>query len=57
MEQGKIQKGDRVVLLITASGVKDTKVVSSYLEEVPESESDMDSVKKTLREAYGLNLD
>ena len=56
MDQGKIHQGDRVVLLITASGVKDTKVVSSYLEEVPESESDLESVKKTLEDAYGVHL-
>ena len=56
IEQGKIGKGDRVVLLITASGVKDTKVVSSYLEEVPESDEDMDSIKNTLADVYGVQL-
>lgn len=56
LEQGEIRKGERVVLLITASGVKDTKVVSSYLEEVPESESDMESVRKVLADVYGVRL-
>lgn len=44
------------MLLITASGVKDTKVVSSYLEEIPESEDDMASIKKTLADVYGVHL-
>ncbi|MBR4400086.1 MAG: pyridoxal-phosphate dependent enzyme [Synergistes sp.] len=56
LAQGKIKKGEKVVLLITASGVKDTKVVSSYLEEVPECEDDMASVRKTLEDVYGLHL-
>ena len=57
VEQGRISRGERVVLLITASGVKDTKVVSSYLGEVPECGSDMASVRQTLVDAYGLCLD
>ncbi len=36
VREGKIKKGERIVLLITASGVKDTAVTASYMPEIPE---------------------
>lgn len=56
VEEGRITAGERVVLLITASGVKDTSVTSSYLPEVPDSDSKLDSVVDILRDYYRFNI-
>lgn len=56
LEEGKIKKGERVVMLITAAGVKDTKVTASYTGEVPETTVDMESVAKVLRTKYNVEL-
>lgn len=56
MREGKIKKGERVVMLITAAGVKDTKVTASYTGEVPETNVDMDNVANVLKTKYNVEL-
>lgn len=56
LEEGKIKAGEKIVLLITASGVKDTFVTAGYLQESPEASADMDSVIRILKEYYHINL-
>ncbi|MGN0371814.1 MAG: pyridoxal-phosphate dependent enzyme [Enterocloster sp.] len=56
IKEGKIKKGERVVLLITASGVKDTAVTSKYIQEIPEVSLDMADVADTLKKVYGLQI-
>ena len=53
---GKIKKGEKVVLLITASGVKDTKVTSSYLPEFPESITGLDGALDILEKQYQMKV-
>ena len=53
---GKIKKGEKVVLLITASGVKDTKVTSSYLPEFPESMTGLDGALDILEKQYQMKV-
>ena len=54
LAQGAIKKGEKVVLLITASGVKDTAVTASYLPPVPESTAEMDDIFRILKDVYHL---
>jgi threonine synthase len=56
MKMGKIKAGEKVVLLITAAGVKDTKVTASYTGEVPESETNMKDFSAVLKNYYGVDL-
>lgn len=56
LNEGKIKKGEKVVILITSSGVKDTKVVTQYVGEVPECEANMEDMSRLMREAYGITL-
>ncbi|PNV61786.1 threonine synthase [Clostridium sp. chh4-2] len=56
MAEGKIKKGEKVVLLITASGVKDTKVTASYLPEIPESNAKMEDIYRILKDTYHLQV-
>ena len=54
LAEGKIKKGEKIVLLITASGVKDTAVTASYLPRVPESNGEMENVFTILKDIYHL---
>ena len=56
LSEGKIKQGEKVVLLITASGVKDTKVTSSYLPESPTAGPDVESVIRILKGYYHISL-
>lgn len=56
ISEGKIKKGEKVVMLITASGVKDTAVTSSYLPAVPESNADMEDIYGILKDVYHLQV-
>ena len=56
LKQGKIKPGERVLMLITASGVKDTSITSISLDEIPECEATIDNVKILLKEKYNVNL-
>ncbi|MCQ5145979.1 threonine synthase [Enterocloster bolteae] len=56
LSEGKIKQGENVALLITASGVKDTEVTSSYLQESPMAGPDIESVIKVLKGYYHINL-
>ncbi|HJC66974.1 MAG: pyridoxal-phosphate dependent enzyme [Lachnospiraceae bacterium] len=54
--EGAIKEGERVILLITASGVKDTAVTASYLGEIPEVGGELSQVAKVLRDVYGVTV-
>jgi len=54
--EGKIRQGERVVMLITASGVKDTAVTASYTGEIPEATANLSDVARVLKDAYGLAI-
>lgn len=56
MQMGKIKEGERVLLLITAAGVKDTKTTKEYVGEIPESETDMKMFSDVLKDHYGIDL-
>ena len=56
MAQGKIKKGEKVVMLITASGVKDTKVTSGYLPDIPETDAEETDVRRILQDTYHINI-
>lgn len=56
MAEGKIKKSEKVVLLITASGVKDTAVTASYLPKVPESNGEMENIFTILKDIYHLHV-
>ena len=56
MAQGAVKEGEKVVLLITASGVKDTAVASGFVGEIPEAEADIQQISRILREVYGVKL-
>lgn len=56
VKEGKIKHGERVVLLITASGVKDTKVTSSYLPESPESTTGLAGALDVLENQYHITV-
>ena len=45
-----------MILLITASGVKDTAVTASYLGEIPEVGGELSQVAKVLRDVYGVTV-
>lgn len=53
VREGKIRKGERVVLLITASGVKDTAVTASYMPEIPEFGDNTEEAVNLIRDYYG----
>lgn len=57
MAEGKIEKGEKVVMLITASGVKDTAVTSKYVGAVPECDATLQDVSRILKQHYGVSLD
>ena len=54
--EGAIKEGEQVILLITASGVKDTAVTASYLGEIPEVGGELSQVAKVLRDVYGVTV-
>lgn len=56
LADGSIPKGSRVVMLITASGVKDTAVTGSYLPESPESTGEMDDILRILTDVYHISV-
>jgi len=56
LSERKIKQGEKVVLLITASGVKDTKVTASYLPESPTAGPDVESVIEVLKGYYHISL-
>ena len=56
-EEGRVLPGEKVVMLITASGVKDTKVTSSYLPEAPEIGADVKSMIQILKEYYHISVE
>ena len=43
-------------MLITAEGVKDTKVTASYMVEIPEIDASLESMEKVLKDVYGVKL-
>lgn len=53
---GQIEPGEKVVMLITAAGVKDTKVTASYMGEIPEIDASLESMEKVLKDVYGVKL-
>ena len=57
LAKGLIKEGERIVMLITASGVKDTEVTETYTGEIPEATADIQDVKRVLKETYGLNIE
>ncbi|EEQ57590.1 putative threonine synthase [Clostridiales bacterium 1_7_47FAA] len=56
ISEGKIKKGEKVVILITASGVKDTAVTSSYLPDIPESNAKMEDIYSILEATYHIHV-
>lgn len=54
---GKIRAGEHVVLLITASGVKDTAVTASYTRDIPDSSTSIEEFSGLLERVYGIHLD
>ena len=54
--EGAIKEGERVVMLITASGVKDTAVTAGYLGEIPEAGGDIRQVAQVLKDVYGVTV-
>ncbi|MGE7656441.1 threonine synthase [Bacillus altitudinis] len=56
LASGQIKRGEKVVMLITASGVKDTAITSKYVGEVPECEATMEEFGKLLQNKYGVSL-
>lgn len=57
LSEQKIRKGERVVMLITACGVKDTAVTAGYLPEAPETVFDIPSIIKILKNTYHIDLE
>lgn len=55
-QKGLLKKGEKVVILITAAGCKDTKVTSSYVGEIPETETRMQDFQNILKNRYGVVL-
>ncbi len=52
--QGTISAGDRVVALLTASGLKDTAALDAALPPAPAATGDLDQVLEVLRRSYGF---
>ncbi len=56
ISQGKIHPGERVVMLITSSGVKDTAVTARYMGEIPESSTRPEDISRVLKNSYNLTI-
>lgn len=56
LQSGQIQPGERVVMLITAAGIKDTKITATYTGEIPECEATLKDFQRVMKERYGINV-
>lgn len=56
VKEGKIKADDKVVVLITSTGVKDPETTNLYLPEVPCILPTLDAFKKAMKDNYGLEV-
>lgn len=56
-KMGEIQRDERVVCLLTASGLKDTGTTASRLPAVPVVSADMSELEQALKSSYRFSLD
>lgn len=54
--EGKIKPDDKVVVLITSTGLKDPGTTNLYLPEVPCIEPTLEAFKKAMKDSYGLEV-
>jgi len=52
----KIKKNEKVVMLLTSSGLKDIISTAKYLPEIPNIKPDMNELISSLRDSYGISL-
>ena len=56
-EEGRIGPRDTVVVVNTASGLKDTGATAAAAPEIPTVDGDTTQFLETLRDAYGYRVD
>ena len=56
-EEGRIGRSDTVVVVNTASGLKDTATTAAAAPEIPTVDGEAAPFLETLREAYGYRLE
>lgn len=56
VRQGKISADEKVVAVITSSGLKDPASTASLLPRVPEISPDSQCLSNALKKYYGVNL-
>ena len=55
-QEGKIGNSDRVVAVITSTGLKDTGTTKKHLPEVPLIRPELNELQKALKNTYGINI-
>ena len=56
-EEGRIARNDTVMVLNTASGLKDTAATAAAAPEIPTVDSDIAQFLETLKDAYGYRVE
>lgn len=55
-KEGKIQKDDKVVVVLTSTGLKDTETTKKHLPEVPVIQPTMAELRAALKNAYNVSI-
>jgi threonine synthase len=54
--EGEIREGDVVVVVITASGLKDASATASNGSDIPVVSGEVEAFRETLGQIYGFNV-
>ena len=56
VKEGIVTPDDKVVVLITSTGIKDPETTNSYLPKVPCIKPTLEEFKKAMKDSYGIEV-